>query len=170
MAQENFSTRGLVFIKKVTGTGVSTISVDNCFSSTYSQYRIIFDISASVGQTNMRLRASGTDNSSTNYRRQYFNIFSTSRDAARDTGQTAWGGVGSIAAIPEISILEVLNPFQTKNTNAFYAMCYDPVANTNLYVANFGINVTTSYDGFTILPDASGTITGTIYVYGYVNS
>ena len=47
---------------------------------------------------------------------------------------------------------------------------YDPVANTNLYVANFGINVTTSYDGFTILPDASGTITGTIYVYGYVNS
>jgi hypothetical protein len=170
MAQENFSSSGLVFIKKATGTSVSTISIDNCFSSTYSQYRIIFDISASVGQTNMRLRANGADNSSTNYRRQYFNIFSTSRDTARDTGQSAWLGVGSIDAVQEISICEILNPFQTKNTNMFYASCYQPVANTNLYVAMYGINVTTSYDGFTILPDVSGTITGTIYVYGYVNS
>jgi hypothetical protein len=160
------ATRGLVLLAKDTFTTVSSVSFDNVFSATYKQYRIITNISsASAGYSYMRLRASGTDNSSANYFRQFYAANGGTGSAARSSSQTTWAGITEMNTYSNIQIIEVNNPFQSTYTSAIN-LSNDTSAGNIVWFSNvFGMNVTTSYDGFTIKPDSS-TISGTITVYG----
>lgn len=162
---------GIKLLSRDTFTTVTSVSLDNVFSSSYKQYKIVTDVDSSSGSNVLfRLRASGTDNSATNYKRTYLVGTSTSVVGGNETSQTVWSGFGRAeVGVRQCNITEVLNPFQSTNTTAYSS--FVPAASGSLEIITlvYDITVTTSYDGFTIAPgfDAT-TFSGTVEVYGYV--
>jgi len=172
MAQVNYEDNGLVYITKSTFSAVASVSIDNCFSADYSQYKIILDSSFTDSQAlYTRLRASGSDNSTSNYRDQFMNADSTSISGNRRTAETAWINFPfHMRTAKSISISEILNPFQSTYTSAIKT---DGEATSStsiqLQIASYAFNGTDSFDGFSLITHV-GTMTGTVYVYGYVES
>jgi len=168
-AKSPVSTTGLVLLNTTTFTTQASVSFDNVFSATYDNYLIHI---ANTGSTTavdviMRLRASGVDNSSANYSRSSLYQSSTTVSGQLLTSQTSWIGVSSaISTQRQFSQLTVFNPFAAQYTAAIGDLVDTPNGSTNQSRRGFGTTVTTSYDGFSIIPN-SGTITGTIKVYGY---
>ena len=162
---------GLTLLATDSFSTVTSVSLDNVFSNTYKQYKIITDVSgASAANVSFRLRASASDNSSTNYSRRYIAATSTSVVTARETSQTVWSGIGRAnASAKTVNITEVLNPFQSTYTSAFSFFITDPSGSLEVVTAVYNTSVTTSYDGFTISPgfDAN-TFSGSVAVYGLV--
>jgi hypothetical protein len=159
---------GLTLLNTTTFSGVSSQSVNDVFSATYTHYKITGDITGSTGLgVSLRLRVSGADNSSSNYRRQRLSIDSTTVNAERTTTDTSWLDICSVdTGVSNLFIFELLNPFQTQNTSAFSMRGAKANGNAEFSILWYGINVTTSYTGFTLLPN-TGTITGSVSVYGY---
>jgi len=168
-----YAAPGLVFIKQTATSGsVSSLSVNDVFSATYTAYRIIFDLaySGAAVTTNMRLRVSDADTSTGVYRRQISYAYGSSLSAERGLNETSWAGVNfsntTTANANTTNNFEIYNPFQSKNTTAMTQRLYTPEGNIELQTYGFGINNSTSYTGFTLIPD-SGTINGTVTVLAY---
>ena len=166
----NVSGAGLDLIVKQSFSAVSSVSVNNCFTSTYDAYKVLVDISAittSSQDVNMRLRGSGTDVSTTtyNYQRLYGN--STTAAAARTSASTFFQGVAVITGERTFVEWDIIYPAIATPTKYIVRAISGNAATTldNLGGANTNA---TAYDGFTIYP-ASNAITGTLRVYGYRN-
>lgn len=169
MAQVNYLDNGLVFIKKVSGTSVASISVDNCFSNDYTQYKIIVDLVTTNSTTGeLRLRANGIDNTSNNYNTQIINAESGTVSGARNSSLDYWNSV-IICDTNVCHVTEILNPFQSTYTTICSYRGFDTDSSITFSARAGGTTVTTSYDGFTF-KCGIGTATGTIYVYGYKES
>jgi hypothetical protein len=156
----------------VTFSGVSSISLNNAFSATYKNYRIIlsFNTSTAVVGTRFRLRASGTDNTSSNYY-----IAAISKDSSVSTinnenaDPTTSYRIGTAANNFSSMSLEIHNPFASDYTSMHNIT--GALSNTNeshWFTGGGGFSGTTSFDGITFFLD-SGTLTGTISIYGYTN-
>lgn len=153
------ATRGLVLLAKDTFSAASSVQFDNVFSNTYKQYKIIFNETNNI--TYARLVTSGTPNTGSIYLRQRIEASSTSVSGARAT-ETSWTEIsGSYAT----TIFEILNPFQSTYTSAISLSAYSVTSNIVLNTRAFGTTGTTSFDGIYFFPP-SGTITGTITIYG----
>jgi hypothetical protein len=147
-------------------TSVSTISVNNVFSSEYDNYKITVNLNSVSNpgiNYGLRLRTGGTTNTSSNYRfGAYFIGAEINQSAANNnnTTSTYWTlGNGSVAgATSEITLHR---PFLTERT-AISALG----SGSFLWALGGQTTVTTSYDGFTIFYDGAGTFTGTFSVYG----
>jgi hypothetical protein len=159
---------GFTLINTTTITnGVSSVSLNNVFSSTYKNYRVIINWlegSVTTATASLRLRASGTDNTG---------AFAYQPRGWKNTGGTlaGFGTAGSsiplnvITGADPITIMDVTLPFVTRQTN-FIIHSFE---GSNNDAWGFGATHTqaVAYDGFTLFP-SSGTFTGgTIYVYGY---
>jgi hypothetical protein len=153
----------------VSFTGVSSVSLNNCFSSTYNNYLIVPDnITQSTSSYMLfRLRTSGTDNTDNSYWRQYILANSGTVSAARNqaTSLDFWEAG---ATFPASGQMDIQNPFATAYTRANYFVNQENPTTQGFIQGAFTFNGTTSFDGFTLIA-ASGTITGTIRVYGYKN-
>jgi hypothetical protein len=158
---------GLVYITESTFTGSSAVNIDSIFSATYQNYKIEMFISTASAQVPLhyRYRVGGSSNSTANYGNQYLIADSTSVLAARTTSQTL-GDIGT-TTLTDISFYDMtlFNPFAAAkkamivNGGAFGGEAY--IRNqVNTFKA------ATSFDGISFIP-ASGTITGTVRVYGY---
>jgi hypothetical protein len=169
-AQTKLDTVGMVHITTVAFSTSSAINVNDCFSATYDNYRVMLHTtSASVSGSilRMRMRASGTD-SSVNY---YFSGIQTSSQSAtisswRGNNVTYWEYGYAFADRTSLT-LDIFRPFDAVAT-LFHSSATgdDNVANlTTHYLAGHHL-VGTSYDGFSIFP-SSGNLTGTLRVYGY---
>jgi hypothetical protein len=165
------SSAGLTLITTQTFSAVASQSINNCFSATYRNYRIVItgknDTSTNV--VRLRARASGTDNTSSNYVSAGFEVTPNGGSGAIgcSTGTTFWH-FGEMYTRTGLFIIDIANPFATEYT-AFTALNAGNDATAgNCFIEFRGGNltVTTSYDGFTIFPDAN-TITGRLEVYGY---
>ena len=136
------------------------------FSATYDNYKIIITgLISSLAEINMRLRVGGSDNSTaSSYVKNQINGNDTSVTGTRVTSNLISFGAFD-PTIVNAQILEVFNPFLTSTTGFISSMSRSGSgAVTHLGTGTH--NQATSYTGFTILP-ASGTITGTVSVYGY---
>jgi hypothetical protein len=153
----------------VTFSGASTVSLNDVFSATYKNYLVQFNMSGSTTNTDvaMRLRVSGADNSSTNYTRSTIFQSSATVTGQRLTGQTLWDGIAEVATgVQSASQVTIFNPFATEYTSVLQHEAAVVNGNITQSIRTFGTDVTTSYTGFTIIA-GSGTITGTVSVYGY---
>jgi len=162
-------TSGLVLINTTTLSAVSSQSFNDVFSATYNNYYIqmSLDGSTTAQDVNFRLRVASVDNSSANYNRSALFQSSTTVTGQLLTAQTSWAGVGgAISTQRQYSDLTVFNPFATQITGAIGNGQELPSGNITQYRRMFGTTVTTSYTGFTIFP-VSGTMSGTVSVYGY---
>jgi hypothetical protein len=170
---------GLVLINTTSFSGVSIQSINDVFSATYANYRILY----TPNQTNdgstiaMRLRVAGADNSSSNYNFSFLyqspgvaNTPITNRENnAQGSPATSWyfcredsdGG-------SSYSVIDVFNPFATKKAALIGKTVFSDNANGQLYSGEINGNMTvaTSYTGFTLI-SGTGNMDGTVSVYGY---
>ncbi len=157
---------------QVSFSASSSVSLNDIFSSTYTNYKILIDTDSTEADTalTMRMRVSGADNSSNNYR-----WASGYKDtgAGAIAGQSGSGLTSSFRVMAHsssgrsFSSLDFFNPFTAEETG--YVGNYFQIASSGF--AQFvggNMSVTTSYTGFTLITLA-GTMTGSVSVYGYRN-
>jgi len=157
---------GLVHINETTWSSSSSVNINNVFTSDYRFYRLIFDTTgASLGDATIRLRASGTDNTGTDYN-QGFSSLTTANNTVTGASNvaTSWNfmklnNVGNCSAA-----IDIYNP-QVSGANTM-ATCNWSGA-TSVLLGGYSwlfLNNTTSYDGLTIAFTSS---TGRVKIYGY---
>jgi hypothetical protein len=150
-------------------SAVSAESFNNVFSADYDDYFFKLNyIGSAIQVLRMRLRVSGTDNSSSNnYLFGRFSARESTTSAGGSVGDTGFTIAGGTNARKSNIGVNINRPFATDNTS-FSTLgnsgTTDPVEFVQIHGGS--MTVTTSYDGFTLFP-ASGTITGTISIYGY---
>lgn len=164
---------GLRHINTTTFTAQSSISLDNVFTSTYQNYRVIIALSVSATMNvQARLRASGTDNSGTNYQQNRIGVANGSALANRAAAETTWDLINIDSGYRSGVSLDIFGP-QIAATTLAHNIAGPNVdqtgANWRFVITGHEHNQSTSYDGLTLLA-STGNITGTIRVYGYKNS
>jgi hypothetical protein len=157
---------GLVHIVTVTDSAVASISVNDCFSSTFNSYRINLKLLGSTtADADFRFRVAGADNSTSNYTTQVLVQNNTSVSSARGTG-SFFGRVQRLDSSDEnFGIMDIKNPFQALKPTGLGFISFGGASIEASYKA-FYFNLTTSFTGFSILA-STGTLTGSVSVYGY---
>jgi len=158
----------------ITASTSSAASVNGVFTTNYDNYRVIWSSSAysNAGQTqtNIRLRAAGSDNANSNYywARNYSGA-TTSGASNVDLG-TVWQMGDTNTPLHSFS-MDVYSPFLTRRTSFISQTAAWQNATSNFFLINTAgtTSVTTSYDGFTISA-STGTLSGELRIYGYRNS
>jgi hypothetical protein len=158
---------GMVLLNTTSFSAVASQSVNDVFSATYENYLILLNVpTATIADSIlMRLRVSGSDNSSSNY---YWSLIyqnfsgATTPQGANSNGLTTAFRVGYSSSTTRASI-QLFSPFATSQTS-FNADAGNH--NSDFALSGGNTSVTTSYTGFTIIA-SSGTLTGTVSVYGY---
>ncbi len=147
----------------VSFTSASAISLNGCFSSTYQNYKIVLNISASgSSDLQMRFRVSGTD-ATTNYNRYGIAVNSSGAIVNYGSGTSqAFFYVVQTSGIDTGAEFNLYSPFETIATRIVATSS----GGTSPVFMGGRHTTASSYDGFTLFPDAS-TFTGIISVYGY---
>jgi len=133
--------------------------VDNCFTSTYENYRIIYSgLGSTTQDVYLRLRASSVDATAANYNwTNQDNAAATNSTAQTFTilsinGTTLGGAAG-----------DILGPYLAQATVGI-SMGRRP--STSIRFTAWDHTLATSYDGITLYP-STGTFSGTISIFGY---
>lgn len=155
---------GLTLINVQTFSSSSGINVDNVFTSTYTNYRLVLsNITSSGPYISYRERASSTNNA-TNYKKgQYYRSY-VSGTAGTNSGGTEGNlfdlntdGTNTLGATLEL---------QCPATTAYTGYQWFASSSDQTHIGA-GVHANaTAYDGFTLFP-YSGTMTGTVSIYGY---
>jgi hypothetical protein len=162
----SFNSSGLI-----TFTGATSISVNGCFTSSFRNYRILFDETAGSVYTdgNMRLRSAGTDVAGTGYFRNGVLVDSTSVQGFSNQNDSWIGNIVTIhpsTTAHAQSAIEVRGPFLAAPTT-FQAINHAWSGSIMRFLSLGGFHTpATSYDGFSIIL-ASGNFAGTLKIYGY---
>lgn len=153
---------------QVSFSGATSVSVNGCFTNSYSHYRIYADYTASSSAVlTCRFRASGTDNSTAVYQVRGSDITSTlagialndQTSAAITTAQTGGNAL----------VFDCINPQATKYTQCPFTSDSSLVSVSDLMrTGTFTHLAAISFDGFS-LNMASGSITGNLRIYGMRN-
>lgn len=155
---------------KVSFTSASTVSVNGCFSSAYSNYRIVINAQwgASSDSLRIRMRVGGSDNSSAYYTHGIYTSHTGGPTRLYEANQSV-GYIGWVANISYNIMLEIHNPFAAEYTG-WVGQANGIGTSTATVGTLWGMHQTqTSFDGFTIFPP-SGSITGSVRIYGYRES
>jgi hypothetical protein len=160
---------GLQLVKTQTiGSGVSSVTVTDAFSSEFDNYKIQIAGGSSSSITAISMTLGST---AANYYQAGQSVTYTSTStvgAVNNAGAWVYSGVGNTDSI--IANVEVLQPFITKRTfmNSAYTFG-NPAGGGDIGFYAGYLNNSLSYTSFTFTPGA-GTLTGgTIRVYGYRN-
>jgi hypothetical protein len=164
------SSSGLVFLNKTDFTASSAVNINDVFSTTYDNYKIMIvgtSTTANKGQATIKMRVSGAD-TSTNYVSQKNAAYDSNLVAARNEKGTDEGYIGDIAPLDESDVisLDVYRPFLTKETT--WIGHNFSTQDTFLVLSGFSQTDKTSFTGFTAL--FTETSTGSIYSYGYAKA
>jgi len=157
------SASGLSFITSAAVTG-SSVSIDNCFSATYNNYRIIYPFTVADQGMTMRMRVSASDNSTSNYDKQRLFVDGTSVTGLRNSAATSWADLVASAGASYL-VIDIFNPFVAAPTSGHINNGYNASTSSQFAIHSLQQRQSTSFDGFTIA--GANNMTGTIYVYGY---
>lgn len=165
-AATKFIGSGLDHIATQSFSSVSSISINNCFSSTYENYRIVIFCTHSIETPLLlRLRSSGVDASSAYFSKLIYSRYDGTGvfgDAVRNNSDNLWIGTGGTS---RGLVVDLQRPAIVDST--FFQMVN---GDNNAGSSGGGRHSTSaSYDGFTIYV-TSGTISGNLRVYGYENT
>lgn len=161
----NVTGAGLDLIVSQSFTAASSVSLNNCFSSTYDNYQVVYSLSHSVSAfLQARVRASGADDTGSNYYEQYLDGTNATASAARSTAASAFQ-FGSSGTNRSFGQFTLIGPSLAVNTGLL-GTHYMRAASLTVWGKEH--MVASAYDGLTLYPN-TGTITGLIRVYGYRN-
>ena len=165
---------GLVHINTETFSGAVSISLDDVFTSTYDNYRILVDLDGTTSTDStlaLRLRVGGVDNSSANYGIAYRGLDQSgaSNDQSGATTSAFLFRTESTANSHFYSAsIDIFRPQKAEITVC--NILSSGISASGNFASNAGSffhNVSTSYDGFTLF--AGYNIAGKVRVYGYKN-
>lgn len=168
---------GLTFISAGTFTTATSASLaTNTFTSTHRNYRVIYNITAQTGSCaiSMRLRAAGSDNTTSNYFAATAGF--TSANAASDQGEASQsafnlGTTFASTAIPSVYTFDVFNPQIAEATSLQGIYNFTNVSgNLISRSGGYNFNATTAFDSLTLISSVASSITGVFRVYGYADS
>jgi hypothetical protein len=160
---------GHQLINTTSFTAASSVSLDNVFTSAYANYQVLLNVSGTVAANiTMNMRAAGATNSTSNY---FYGAVAIVFGVATPAGSqaqsaTTWTEAGRTnAGGPGGGQFMFINPQLAAKTFVQNTTTDEAVTR------NVGMmfNATTQFDGFLLAP-TSGTITGTVRVYGLRNS
>jgi hypothetical protein len=166
---------GLWLVGSASATSGGTIVLDDVFSSTYDNYRVVVSNAAGSGATglNMQLRAAGSTLGTSGYynvRNGYF-YSSGAISFAKDDNAAAWQIPiiisGTAAAVANV-IMDIYSPaINTRNTG-FTGQGFDGRTNGLGNMSGGGLyDATTAVDGISINSGAQTFSNIDIKVYGY---
>jgi hypothetical protein len=158
---------GLTLINTTTFSAVASHSVNDVFSSTYDNYKILLRATCTSGGENLllRFRVGGVDASgATDYKFQEI-VGNNTVSGSRTTASSAIiGNTANTATQINSASVDIFSPALATATS------YQAFGISNYLSGLLKLNggnhaVATAYDGFTIL--TGGSITGTVSVYGF---
>jgi hypothetical protein len=157
---------GLTLISNTTFSAVSSVSLAaNQFTSTYTNYKVIVDITtfSATGTFGARLRAASTD-TSTNY--QNTRLLGDGTAASSDTPAGTSYSLGSVDS--NTNYTAELTLFKPNVAIKKWMIAKYFTYNGTWDTAQVGarLDSATQFDSITFL-NSSGNITGKVYVYGY---
>ena len=160
------SAGALTKINKTTFSAVSSVSTDSVFSSTYDNYLIVLNFTASAGNNfAYALRSGGTD-STGDYALQTLQSDDSTVNAARHASDTINFGVQGSTNYNSI-VCTLISPNLAQRTNGFVSSLRENGSgNPNLFTNAIIVKNNTQFDGIKFIP-GSGTITGYFTIYGY---
>lgn len=165
---------GLVHLHTETFSAVSSVSIDNVFSSTYDNYRILarhVTTDSGMQTMNIRLRSGGVDETSNLYymARIYWLNSSTSAAAVAGWPDTKFPTFTLSGNKTSHTSADIFSPNKAEFT-AFSIVTGAQGGTTNQFSVSQGHHeVNTQADGFTIAA-STGSVTGSLSVYGYRNA
>ena len=155
---------GLVLIATQTVSGVTAINFNNCFSSLYTNYRLVASGStATRGTFRARLRVGGVDAAGSNYTNALFYRDSSLLTSGYNT-QT-FQEVGVLETQSNMITSDIARPFEAVQTAFLSNSVGIGGAGVSTWRFGGGHSLATSYDGISILPAFA--FTGSISIYGY---
>jgi hypothetical protein len=160
---------GMDLINTTTFSAASSVSVNNVFTNTYANYRIVISALQSVSASGitLRLRAGGSDTTTNYYYSFVYNVGVNTWVGSNGTG--SMGNALGAGTTPSGSSIDIYSPQRSEITTslASYLAQYGAMAPTVAFSGGTQLS-STQFDGFTLIP-GSGTISGTVRVYGYHN-
>ena len=163
--------QGLTLINTTSFSGVVTQSINDVFSTTYTNYRILLRLTSAgaTGNCNMRFRVSGADNTTNNYYSGFaYDRFTNATGNGAGNPLTAFvlPAMTNTGQIFSFS-MDVLQPFTTNTTLISYTGTgQDATSGYSMNGAGYH-EVSSSFTGFTLINNAGNLGTGSVSVYGY---
>jgi hypothetical protein len=169
-------TSGLNYITGAAFTTVSSVSLPNdTFSATYTNYKVIFNITAASADPTiaLRVRTSGSDTSSANYYGggQFVAFNAAAITTVTSNAATSWNLLGVLGGNAErlTASLDVINPKNANTKIIVTGLFCNAAAPFGGGVSGLWQNASTNVDALSFIP-STGTITGNYRVYGYGDS
>jgi hypothetical protein len=169
---------GMVYITDSSFTGITSaapLTIANCFSSTYRNYRIVFsgNSAATAAMMSFRFRDAGGVVSLANYETQQLEYYGAAVTSAFTAGQTSFGLVYNYGESEQSTLsFDVFNPnVSTLETGILYqsSVRRNAVPYNYTFQGSGQYATTTAMTGLNFFPSA-GTASGTIAIYGYRQS
>ena len=171
---------GLVFVSSTSFSAQTTVNVDSVFSSTYANYKIVFNAyqtgAAGTNNVNVQMRAGASTYSGATYDYAGWSVFGDgSTSTLANNLQTNWTGVfqanGTNAGTNHgYASIEMFAPNLTTWTS-FSGLRSQFNASPNQFYSGFiggQVKQTTQYDGIAF--SCANAITGVVRIYGLLNS
>lgn len=166
-----YSKGGLVKLNTTTFSAASSQSINDVFSTTYDNYKILINLTATSASSTIqyRMRVSGADNTASTYNDVNFRA----NGAGSSTTQNLNQNVGTLAITHSTTItkgisVDMFSPFLSAVTtfNATTGNLDNVNNQIGVYLAGGGHNTASSFTGISIFP-STGTFSGTITILGY---
>jgi hypothetical protein len=159
-------------ISTQTLSAASSLNVNSCFSASYVNYQILFNMTSATttDYIYLKMRASSADSSTAYYgwlQRNFSSSATQPTQTANVINDTSGFQVSGGLKYGK-AIVNLMSPFQAVETAYFsIANVWDNTNSRTVSQTWQGMHaVATSYDGFSLIP-STGTMTGTVYIYGY---
>ncbi len=161
---------GLVLLNTTSFSGVASVSLPaSTFTSTYKDYRIIFTVtSVSINNSvQLRLRASGTDDTSANYDTELTGGTGNTAFATATNDGTNFAISGAARDVAHNFVLDIINPQATAMT-FISGTWFNTNSGSSLDAGNVNgrFQLTTAFDSASFTT-GNGTLTGNYSVYAY---
>jgi len=149
-------------------TAASTASIIGCFTSAFTNYVMVYNLTATSDYLRMRLRTASADISTGYGNTQALITDNSTTVGFLNSGAASWNDTRWLIAAntQAYGTMTLYNPQKAAST--FYTADVSTISSTNS-MRLFGSGRNTGTDvctGLTIFPD-TGTFTGTVTVYGY---
>jgi len=172
------STGALIYLTGAAFTTQTSVSLPaSTFTSTYRNYRVIFQVTAVTADSDftLRLRASGSDDSTANYRTAGSGINSSASAVTRCNNLATSFTVGESdnTEVAYSLVLDVISPQVATDTNMHGGYCFfdKPVSSGYINISVSGNHqTTTQFDSLSFISSVASSITGIYRVYAYADS
>lgn len=153
-------------------SSVTSVSLNNVFTSAYRNYRIVINVTAKTANSKMfmRYRVGGVDNTASTY--NWGNVLCRANGTILGDGQSNVTELVPMYsnASPAAVTLDVFSPQLSTQTQVTYSSQSGDLSTYFAVHGSCAFAANTVFDGFTFFNQGTDTFTGEIRVYGYRNS